>query len=105
MMLEISDEDMNVLRGEEMIEHFIDFYKKLLGTKDHCDKFFGLEPYAKRLDSYSAAEMVRNVSNEEIKSVIFEMEDDKASGPDDYSALFFKKAWPVIGDEVCLPIQ
>ena len=91
-MLEISDDDGNVFQGEEMNAHFVEFYKKLLGTKDQCDKIFGLEPYAKSLDPAAVANMVRDVSNEEIKSVIFDMGDDKASRPDGYSALFFKKA-------------
>ncbi|XP_074365287.1 uncharacterized protein LOC141706422 [Apium graveolens] len=33
------------------------------------------------------------------------MGDVKASGPDGYSACFFKKAWPVIGVDICLDVQ
>ncbi|XP_063950151.1 uncharacterized protein LOC135152905 [Daucus carota subsp. sativus] len=91
-VLEITNEEGDVLQGDDMNAHFVDFYKNLLGTKDECDNCLGLEPFANKLDANSAADLIREVSSEEIKEVIFQMGDDKASGPDGYSALFFKKA-------------
>ncbi|CAH1428815.1 unnamed protein product [Lactuca virosa] len=43
--------------------------------------------------------MVRDVSYEEIKIALFDIEDDKAPGPDGYSAKFFKVAWEIVGDD------
>ncbi|GKC42590.1 RNA-directed DNA polymerase, eukaryota, reverse transcriptase zinc-binding domain protein [Tanacetum coccineum] len=36
---------------------------------------------------------------------MFQINDNKASGPDGFSALFFKKAWSIIGKDVCLALK
>uniref|UniRef100_A0A2N9IBN2 Reverse transcriptase domain-containing protein n=1 Tax=Fagus sylvatica TaxID=28930 RepID=A0A2N9IBN2_FAGSY len=45
------------------------------------------------------------VSNKEIKDVIFGMGNDKAPGPDGFTALFFKKSWPIIHGSVTEAIR
>ncbi|KAJ7009375.1 hypothetical protein NC653_000139 [Populus alba x Populus x berolinensis] len=37
------------------------------------------------------------VTNEEIKTALFSIPDDKAPGPDGFTSLFFKKSWSIIG--------
>ncbi|GJW44992.1 RNA-directed DNA polymerase, eukaryota, reverse transcriptase zinc-binding domain protein [Tanacetum coccineum] len=61
--------------------------------------------FCKRLSHEDSEFMVRLVTNEEIKAVIFAMNDDKASGPDGFSSKIFKTSWPIIGNEVCVAIR
>ena len=39
-------------------------------------------------------------SLEEIKAVLFEMQDQKAPSPDGFSALFYKQLWPTVGNDL-----
>ncbi|GJX61269.1 hypothetical protein Tco_0294169 [Tanacetum coccineum] len=49
--------------------------------------------------------MIMNVSDVEIKEALFDICDNKALGPDGYSAKFFKSAWYVIKNEVRYAIK
>ncbi|KAL0358099.1 UNVERIFIED_CONTAM: hypothetical protein Scaly_1495600 [Sesamum calycinum] len=46
----------------------------------------------------------RVVTPEEVKQAIFHISDNKAPGPDGYSACFFKRAWHIVGDQVCTAV-
>ncbi|GJV28077.1 sodium/hydrogen exchanger 6 [Tanacetum coccineum] len=56
-------------------------------------------------DGNQADCMVRDVTDDEIKSVMFSMGDDKASGPDGFTVAFFKKAWDVVGGDITCAIR
>ncbi|GJZ50730.1 hypothetical protein Tco_0605245, partial [Tanacetum coccineum] len=49
--------------------------------------------------------MIREVIDDEIKNALFDIVDNKASGPNGYSSVFFKKAWNIIGKDVCEAIK
>ncbi|KAL0362130.1 UNVERIFIED_CONTAM: putative mitochondrial protein [Sesamum calycinum] len=40
----------------------------------------------------------------EVKQAIFHISDNKAPGQDGYSACFFKRAWHIVGDQVCTTV-
>ncbi|GKA33654.1 hypothetical protein Tco_0720083 [Tanacetum coccineum] len=52
------------------------------------------------LNDQEALEMVRDVTDKEIKDALFSIGDDKSPGPDGFSAAFFKEAWIVIGQDI-----
>lgn len=44
--------------------------------------------------------LIAEITPEEVKSVAFSLDGDKALGPDGYTAEFFKANWGVVGDEL-----
>nr|GEV51275.1 hypothetical protein [Tanacetum cinerariifolium] len=55
-----------------------------------------------RLSDQEALNMVREISNQEVKDAIFSISDDKSPGPDGFIVAFFKEAWNIITNDVYL---
>ncbi|GJV48593.1 reverse transcriptase domain-containing protein [Tanacetum coccineum] len=55
--------------------------------------------------SYIPQDMVREISNKEVKDAIFSIGDDKSPGPDGFTAAFFKEAWNIIANDVYLAVR
>ena len=45
------------------------------------------------------------ITKEEIQAALFSISDGKASGPDGFSALFFKAGWSVVGEDFVAAVQ
>nr|GEY29000.1 hypothetical protein [Tanacetum cinerariifolium] len=50
-------------------------------------------------------EMIKKVSDKEVKEALIDIEDDKAPGPDGFTSKFFKETWDTLGIEVCQAVQ
>nr|GEU33226.1 hypothetical protein [Tanacetum cinerariifolium] len=74
----------------QFVKHFQDF----LGHQKNKE-CLALEPslFLNKINQKDAVTMIEEVSNEEIKAAMFSIDDNKAPGPDGYTAKFFKKAW------------
>lgn len=49
--------------------------------------------------------LMEDVSEEEIRKVLFAMPANKSPGPDGYSSEFFRTAWTIIGNDFIVAIQ
>lgn len=49
--------------------------------------------------------LLNPVSSQEVKEAIFSIKDSKSPGPNGYGSGFFKKAWPVVGEEITKAVQ
>ncbi|KAK4384265.1 hypothetical protein Sango_3077900 [Sesamum angolense] len=101
---QIADDDGNEHTDPTFISSvFVDFFRGLLGgarTERALDLQY-LRPWARHiLTEEEAQAIIRLVTIDEVKSAIFNIEEDKAPGPDGFSSGFFKAAWPIIGEEV-----
>lgn len=49
--------------------------------------------------------LTQEISEEEIKKVLFSMPNNKSPGPDGYTSEFFKKAWLIVGKDFIVAIK
>ncbi|GKD06511.1 hypothetical protein Tco_1181485, partial [Tanacetum coccineum] len=85
----VEDMDGLMFSGQCVGDQFVKHFRSVLGEARRVEPIS--EPgslFNKRLSPEVAEFMVRPVSKEEIKSVIFAMNDDKAPGPDGFSSKF-----------------
>ncbi|GKB66961.1 hypothetical protein Tco_0928373 [Tanacetum coccineum] len=57
------------------------------------------------LSSDMAEEMIQDVIDKEIKEALFSIGNDKSSGPDGYTAAFFKEASDIVGQDVIKAVK
>ncbi|KAK4394002.1 hypothetical protein Sango_1871000 [Sesamum angolense] len=69
-----------IMSAAEIGQEFVTYFTSLLGTP-------------------------RAVTPLEVKQAIFHISDNKAPNRDGYSACFFKRAWHVVGDQVCTTVM
>ncbi|GKA33214.1 RNA-directed DNA polymerase, eukaryota, reverse transcriptase zinc-binding domain protein, partial [Tanacetum coccineum] len=61
--------------------------------------------FIKKLDVDSSVDLIKPITNEEIKEALFSIDDNKASGPDGYTSKFFKASWNVVVQDVCCTVK
>ncbi|GJW97300.1 hypothetical protein Tco_0179108 [Tanacetum coccineum] len=74
---------------------------EILGTSMDCNTLNVEGLFSKTVPIDITFNMVRLVTNEEIKAAMFDIGDEKALGPDEYTYVFFKKGWSIIGLNIC----
>ncbi|GKC78429.1 RNA-directed DNA polymerase, eukaryota, reverse transcriptase zinc-binding domain protein, partial [Tanacetum coccineum] len=52
-----------------------------------------------------ALDMIIEISDEEIKEALFDIDSSKTAGLDGFTSCFFKKAWGIIGNDICLAVK
>ena len=58
-----------------------------------------------RCSSEESAQLVKTVTSEEIREVLFRMPSNKSPGPDGYTTKFFKASWSIIGLDFTTAVQ
>ncbi|KAL0283960.1 UNVERIFIED_CONTAM: Retrovirus-related Pol polyprotein from type-2 retrotransposable element R2DM [Sesamum radiatum] len=93
--------------ANQVAAEFIMFFQTLLGGERrarmlNCDF---LQPHLKHtITMDEAADLVRPVTQAEIRTAFFDISEDSAPGPDGYTSGFFKAAWPEIGADLCAAV-
>nr|GEZ53119.1 RNA-directed DNA polymerase, eukaryota, reverse transcriptase zinc-binding domain protein [Tanacetum cinerariifolium] len=99
------DPHNNKLRCEEA-KILNSYSEKFLGESKDVKKISDIGSLLQnRLCNEDATFMIREVCDEKIKHAMFQIDDNKAPGPDGFSAHFFKNAWSVVGNDICLVVK
>ncbi|GJU67029.1 RNA-directed DNA polymerase, eukaryota, reverse transcriptase zinc-binding domain protein [Tanacetum coccineum] len=61
--------------------------------------------FQRRVSEEAALNMIADVSDNKIKKAMFDIDDSKAPGPDGFTSAFFKKAWAIVGTDVCKAVR
>ncbi|XP_022003085.1 uncharacterized protein LOC110900505 [Helianthus annuus] len=96
----IKDTKGNLFEGDDVATTLLAHYSVFMGTEDHVDKVDDTDMFVNVLQSNVAENMVRQVTEDEVKQAMFSIGENKAPGPDGYTSAFFKKSWDVVGGEV-----
>ncbi|GJY24381.1 RNA-directed DNA polymerase, eukaryota, reverse transcriptase zinc-binding domain protein [Tanacetum coccineum] len=91
--------------GDQIAEQFVKHFQSFLGNARPVQKFDLGKLKSKTVSSEDAVNMVRMVNDGEVKAALFDICDNKAPGPDGYTAKFYKKASSVVGKDMCDAIK
>jgi hypothetical protein len=102
----LKDEEGNSIQDMQKIKDMATvFYQNLLGSSSHefsqAKAERGASLIKRKFSDSCIAVMGAEVTRAEIHKVLFSMNQNKAPGPNGFSVVFFQKAWPIIGDDVC----
>ncbi|GKA98042.1 RNA-directed DNA polymerase, eukaryota, reverse transcriptase zinc-binding domain protein [Tanacetum coccineum] len=102
----IRDGKGNLYKGKDVADQFVNHFQAFLGnteTVKDCDYIIPL--IKRKLNAYTTNFMVRDVCSEEIKAAMFQIKSNKVPRLDGFTSLFFKKAWSIMGADVCSVIR
>jgi hypothetical protein len=83
---------------DEVGEVVVQYFQQLLGSSSTIQPLDeSVIYYGPRLNDTTHGPLLATVSNDVIKSVLFNIGDDKSPSPDGYCSFFFKKSWDMVG--------
>lgn len=78
----------------------IDYFTELFKSSNPRPYDPAFESFTPRVTAAMNSHLIRKVSKEEVRNVIFSINGDSAPGPDGMTGAFFQKYWGIIGDQV-----
>ncbi|KAJ9536674.1 hypothetical protein OSB04_un000147 [Centaurea solstitialis] len=102
----VMDASGRYVYSQEVPDAFVEHLKLYLGVRDDSlDPTMQPELFTSKLSLAQALDMIRPITDDDIKQAMFSIGSDKAPGSDGYSSKFFKKAWHIVGPEVSVAIH
>ena len=93
----------NLIEGDSnLVKHATDFYKTLFGPApgNMLPLNGDLWDNGEKVDVLDNEELTKHFSEEEIKNALFQMEKNKAAGPDKIPIEFYQHCWEIIKEDI-----
>ncbi|GJS42106.1 hypothetical protein Tco_0567149 [Tanacetum coccineum] len=89
------------ITGSKVPKVFVSHYEQFLGSSIECHELNVDGLFSNQVSDMASNNMIRAITDEEIRASMFDIGDDRALGPDGYTFVFFKKGWNIVGQDVC----
>ncbi|GKE15633.1 RNA-directed DNA polymerase, eukaryota, reverse transcriptase zinc-binding domain protein, partial [Tanacetum coccineum] len=105
--LEDHSEDDKRYDNCDVADQFVKHFEGFLGISPEVTKLIEDDNvlFKKRISINEANLMIREITDVEIKKALFEIDDNKAPGPDGLTSKFYKKSWDIVKSDFCAAIK
>nr|TKR98077.1 hypothetical protein D5086_0000206780 [Populus alba] len=100
-----NEEGATITNPQEIRKTAVSYYERLLTTMPNALPKDITSIYPNTISDATKLTTSLPVTNEEIKSALFSIPDNKSPGPDGYNALFFKQSWNIIGTDFIAAVK
>ncbi|CAH1443602.1 unnamed protein product [Lactuca virosa] len=102
----IMDNDGKWKESDEAFKQIVKYFNDFLGVDRNVRPIISPKDlFENKLTHVQALNMVKEITCDEIKAALFDIDEDKALGSDGYTSKFFKGAWVIVGDDFCKAVK
>ncbi|KAG7559082.1 Reverse transcriptase domain [Arabidopsis thaliana x Arabidopsis arenosa] len=102
----LQDHNGTWIESEEGIEQIaVKYFNNFFTATAHDGEFQVLRDVPEIVTTDMNSFLTREVSLEEVKRAVFEMNPTKAPGPDGMTALFYQRFWPIISEDLLTTVR
>ncbi|KAL7259513.1 hypothetical protein ACSBR1_005410 [Camellia fascicularis] len=100
-----SDSGIWLESEEDINAHLHNYFVDLFSFDGHRDMTEALSVVNQVITNEMNLQLIREVSNEEIRVAVFQLGSVKALGPNGYPGFFYHQYWAEIGTNVCMAVR
>ncbi|GJX44527.1 RNA-directed DNA polymerase, eukaryota, reverse transcriptase zinc-binding domain protein, partial [Tanacetum coccineum] len=105
-ILSLNDSNGNSYEEDQIPNLFLKHFEEFIGTSYPVHEIEDRGTlFQRKISNEAALNMIAEFSDKEIMMAMFDIEESKAPGPDGFTSALFKKAWDIIGTDICNAVK
>nr|CCA66020.1 hypothetical protein [Beta vulgaris subsp. vulgaris] len=84
----------------EFLGYFADIFQGSQHSQEYWEELDGIRHLIPQIDLMQREDLIKPVTREEVRNVVFQMGSLKAPGPDGIPAIFYQKHWSIVGEDI-----